>query len=1290
MKKISYKFRLSMMAGLLVAAMGSQAQVKVSGSNGTDGSSFANLRAAFAAISAADQTGKTILVTLEQPTIVEDTTVLMKNNGWSSLTIRPSVPGVTVSGAFNSALICLEGATNVTIDGRVNGTGTTKDLTLINTKKGTAASPAQTILLTSDAKNNVFQYCTIKGVSNLPNNGTIAILAGVVDGNDNNKIDNCDVTQGETMPVCPIFIKGVTGITNDGTVISNCNISNFMQTLASTTPAGIYVVDFASKTTVDGNRVFWTAPIVPTIANTYVGISIKGDESVVKNNIVGYADKDGNGKTQLLTPNLASLFLGIQVTGSLIESAIVENNTVSNIEVQTSSTGNSAYGVMCGIFIPTLAGSKVNVINNKVNNLNLTTSAGRNTSNVYWTLVGVLCFGSTGKFIDNEVHDLKQVCTAPAGSAVVRGISSSGGTASVFYDTQMTHNKVYNLFSGNETSTATNQVVGIQCATQQQVVIERNFVYNLAVFNVASEVFGLSIAQQLASSVGNQLVKNNMVSLGNNMPVGGKITGIYQSFFASLTAHASYFNNSIYIGGQVTATPTTGATAAFWRPITTGAPGNMDVMNNIIANVRTGGTGAKHYVIRNASTNDYLLGWIVCDYNLYQMGTTASNVMGLFNTTEFVTFAAWKNGAKSDVGSFDVHSRLNSPGYVDPTSTTAPNLHIRTDEGTAVKGAGTDLSITGLVADDYDGEARPAGAYDIGADTNPAFTLPVFKMNGFTVPGDDLYMFGRNLDFLVTYTKEIVVDTTAGKPSIPVTLNTGGTMQAKYVMGGGTTQLLFRLPVATGMVDNDGVTVGSAIELNGSTMKTADNEDATLALPTKSTTGVLVDGDSAPSILSVTAPADKTYAYASNIDFVVKYNGAVTVKGKPQIDVLVGEVSDTAVYVSGSGSRDLTFRFKPKKGMVDTDGIQLGSSIKLPVDTTSILDGAMRSAALTLPTVATPAVLVDANVPFITSVKPCADGNYGLGSALLFTVKFNKIVNVSGQPQLKVIMSSSATTVTPSYVAGSGTDSLLFRSTITSASSDLDGIELMPLLELNKGTIKDAIGNSSDLGFTLPNTANIFVDQTVLPASFTAMAPADSTYKVGQNIDFTLMYDQSVDVVGTPCIPITLSGNSKVTGAYYLNGSGTNILTFRYTVVEGDKDADGISINQTAASSGYYTLSMNSGSIKTSGTQNVAKIQIATVPTLTGVKVDAATGIKGIAADVKTINVYSVNKTIIVKGEVSANATASIFDACGKMIAKVNLAEGVSNEINASSLKGLYIVVINNNGKKSVAKVIVK
>jgi len=44
--------------------------------------------------------------------------------------------GLTISGSVNAQLIGLNGANNVTIDGRVNATGTTKDLTITNTNTG--------------------------------------------------------------------------------------------------------------------------------------------------------------------------------------------------------------------------------------------------------------------------------------------------------------------------------------------------------------------------------------------------------------------------------------------------------------------------------------------------------------------------------------------------------------------------------------------------------------------------------------------------------------------------------------------------------------------------------------------------------------------------------------------------------------------------------------------------------------------------------------------------------------------------------------------------------------------------------------------------------------------------------------------------------------------------------------------------------------------------------------------------------------------------------------------------
>ena len=51
---------------------------------------------------------------------------------YTSIIIYPTIPGVKISGNLAAPLIDLNGADNVTIDGRVNATGTTRDVTYDN------------------------------------------------------------------------------------------------------------------------------------------------------------------------------------------------------------------------------------------------------------------------------------------------------------------------------------------------------------------------------------------------------------------------------------------------------------------------------------------------------------------------------------------------------------------------------------------------------------------------------------------------------------------------------------------------------------------------------------------------------------------------------------------------------------------------------------------------------------------------------------------------------------------------------------------------------------------------------------------------------------------------------------------------------------------------------------------------------------------------------------------------------------------------------------------------------
>jgi hypothetical protein len=102
--------------------------------------------------------------------------------------------------------------------------------------------------------------------------------------------------------------------------------------------------------------------------------------------------------------------------------------------------------------------------------------------------------------------------------------------------------------------------------------------------------------------------------------------------------------------------------------------------------------------------------------------------------------------------------------------------------------------------------------------------------------------------------------------------------------------------------------------------------------------------------------------------------------------------------------------------------------------------------------------------------------------------------------------------------------------------------------------------------------------QAPAPAVISVSATtANGTYKAGDVIQIAVDFDQNVTVNtsgGTP--QLKLETGSTDHSAVYANGSGTNALTFNYTVQAGDTSADLDYFNTTA-------LSLNGGTIKSSG-----------------------------------------------------------------------------------------------------------
>jgi ELWxxDGT repeat protein len=455
-------------------------------------------------------------------------------------------------------------------------------------------------------------------------------------------------------------------------------------------------------------------------------------------------------------------------------------------------------------------------------------------------------------------------------------------------------------------------------------------------------------------------------------------------------------------------------------------------------------------------------------------------------------------------------------------------------------------------------------------------------------PAAGTYIVGQHLDFTVQFDETVVVDTTGGTPQLQLTI--GSTTQyATYLSGSGTSTLTFRYTVQSGDLDSDGIAVASPINLNGGTIKDTNGNNAALTFTPPDTSGVLVDGV-APTITSVTGPAAGTYIVGQNLDFTVVFSEAVVVTGTPRLVLTIGSATQYATYQSGTGTSTLTFRYTVQAGDEDSDGIAVASPIDLNGGTIKDTNG--NNAALTFTPPDTSGVLVDGVAPTITSVTGPAAGTYIVGQNLDFTVDFDDIVNVTGTPRLVLTIGSATQYAT--YQSGTGTSTLTFRYTVQAGDEDSDGIAVASPIDLNGGTIKDTNGNDAVLSFTAPDTSGVLVDG-VAPTITSVTGPAAGTYIVGQNLDFTVQFDDTVVVDttgGTPRLVLTIGSTTQY--ATYQSGSGTSTLTFRYTVQAGDEDSDGIAVASP--------IDLNGGTIKdTNGNDAVLSF---TAPDTSGVLVD--------------------------------------------------------------------------------------
>ena len=146
------------------------------------------------------------------------------------------------------------------------------------------------------------------------------------------------------------------------------------------------------------------------------------------------------------------------------------------------------------------------------------------------------------------------------------------------------------------------------------------------------------------------------------------------------------------------------------------------------------------------------------------------------------------------------------------------------------------------------------------------------------------------------------------------------------------------------------------------------------------------------------------------------------------------------------------------------------------------------------------------------------------------------------------------------------------------------------------------------------SNALVVTIDTTAPAVTSVAPPPNATYYAGDSLDFTVNFSESIHADtsgGTPQIALVIGATTRY--ANYVNGSGTSALVFRYTVVNGDVDANGITVGSLSANGGTLTdLAGNNAVLTLNGLGSTAGVLVdGSQPSITSVSSSNANGSYG-------------------------------------------------------------------------------
>lgn len=634
---------------------------KINGwANGLSVYQFTTLKAAFDSINTGALSGAIILKI--NGSTMETASANLRESGYngvsnySSISIYPTVSSLSITGSLTAALIDLNGAANVTIDGRVNATGTTNDLLIVNTS---TTSWAATLTFEFGASYNTVRYCTIKGSCQSTYYGIIYFgSASASSGNNYNVIDHCNITNAGTRPYMAIYLDGSSATyCNTGNTLSN----NLIYDVLTTTTSGsvILIGDYTSGLTISGNSFYETTPLSFSSSFSHYILNLYSSTSsgyVISNNYIGGSQPQCGGSPWTITNSAASTFSAIRLFALAASSNAIQGNSIQNISMSSGGAGKF-HGI-------DHYGGCATITNNMLGDSSGTGSIVVTNGATNGVIYGVYSYSSdTLDFENNCMGSITGATTSPSyglpfyglyfyygsGTGIVKNnvIGSASAANSIYASsattaaqpmyavysvksgvTNVSGNTIANLTNAGISTTNYCTITGIYFFGNGTNTVSNNIIHDLTGYSVqtgtlgsGSESYEISVAGitlELSGGSNNQTVSGNTIYNLSNLSTTGT-PGVIGIYFTSPVSMAGTVTGNTVHSLSLAATSTGGYIVGIRLGL-----GTNTVANNMVSLGGSVNTGNIIYGIYDPSPSNFTPGTNAVYFNSVSIGGTVS------------------------------------------------------------------------------------------------------------------------------------------------------------------------------------------------------------------------------------------------------------------------------------------------------------------------------------------------------------------------------------------------------------------------------------------------------------------------------------------------------------------------------------------------------------------------------------------------------------------------------------------------------------------------------------------